>query len=109
VQRDGLPDGLHLIFRNAVDGKESSAAPSYPDPRGEPDLRREIAAYLATARGIECSPSQIVVTGGFGSGLGLALRVLGLEGRKVWMEDPDRAAAKRAMDAMMTMRRIGIC
>jgi GntR family transcriptional regulator/MocR family aminotransferase len=56
----------------------------YPDPRGEPDLRREIAAYLAIARGIECSPSQIVVTGGFGSGLGLALRVLGLEGRKVW-------------------------
>ncbi|HET6159932.1 MAG TPA: PLP-dependent aminotransferase family protein [Dongiaceae bacterium] len=67
---------------------ESGAAPLYPDPRGEPDLRREIAAYLAIARGIDCSPSQIIVTGGFSSGLGLALRVLGLEGRKAWMEDP---------------------
>ena len=44
--------------------------------------------YLAIARGIECSPSQIIITGGFSSGLGLALRVLGLEGRKAWVEDP---------------------
>jgi len=70
----------------------------YPDPRGEPDLRREIAAYLAIARGIECSPSQIVVTGGFCSGLGLALRVLSLEGRKVWMEDPGFPFTRRGLE-----------
>ena len=67
---------------------EMSAPAIYPDPRGEPDLRREIAAYLALARGIECAPSQIVVTAGFSGGLGLALRVLGLEQKKAWMEDP---------------------
>ena len=38
----------------------------------------------------------IIVTGGFGSGLGLALRVLGLEGRKVWMEDPGFPFTPRA-------------
>src|SRR5205085_12530217 len=56
------------------------------------------AAYLAIARGIECSPSQIVVTGGFGSGLGLALRVLGLEGRKVWMENPGFPFTRRGLE-----------
>lgn len=86
--RETFPATLFARIRSRAVRAESSAAPLYPDPRGEPDLRREIAAYLAIAGGIECSPSQIVVTGGFGSGLGLALRVLGLEGRKVWMEDP---------------------
>jgi GntR family transcriptional regulator / MocR family aminotransferase len=67
---------------------EMSAPALYPDPRGELELRREIAAYLALARGIECTPSQIIITGGFSSGLGLSLRVLGLEQKKVWVEDP---------------------
>jgi GntR family transcriptional regulator/MocR family aminotransferase len=67
---------------------ESAASQIYPDPRGELELRREIAGYLAIARGIECSPSQVIVTGGFASGLGLALRALGLEGQKAWMEEP---------------------
>lgn len=67
---------------------EMSAPALYPDPRGELELRREIAAYLALARGIECTPSQVIVTGGFSSGLGLTLRVLDLERKKVWVEEP---------------------
>lgn len=68
---------------------ETSAPAIYPDPRGELDLRREIAAYVALARGIECAPSQIIVTSGFTGGLGLALRVLCLgPKKKVWMENP---------------------
>ncbi|UFS92860.1 PLP-dependent aminotransferase family protein [Bradyrhizobium daqingense] len=67
---------------------EASTPAIYPDPRGELALRREIAAYLALARGIECAPSQIMITAGFSGGLGLALRVLGLEQKKAWMENP---------------------
>ena len=67
---------------------EMSAPPLYPDPRGELELRREIAAYLALSRRIECTPSQIIITSGFSGGLGLALRVLGLEQKKVWTENP---------------------
>src|SRR5260221_8586170 len=96
--QETFPAKLFARIRSRAVRAESSAAPSYPDPRGEPDLRREIAAYLAIARGIECSPSQIVVTGGFGSGLGLALRVLGLEGRKVWMEDPGFPFTRRGLE-----------
>ncbi|PZM15766.1 PLP-dependent aminotransferase family protein [Rhizobium tubonense] len=67
---------------------EASAPPLYPDPRGEPELRREIAGYLAVARGIHCAPSQIIITGGFSAGLGLTLSVLGLGGHNAWVENP---------------------
>jgi GntR family transcriptional regulator / MocR family aminotransferase len=77
---------------------EASAPAIYPDPRGELELRRAIAAYLAIARGVECSPSQIIVTGGYSSGLGIALRVLGLEGRKSWMEDPGFPFTRRGLE-----------
>ena len=83
-----LPATLLARMRAQAVRVEMSAPAIYPDPRGEPDLRREIAAYLALARGIACAPSQIIITGGFSGGLGLALRTLGLEQKKVWMEDP---------------------
>lgn len=85
------------IRANAVRA-EASAAPMYPDPRGELDLRREIAGYLAIARGIDCSPSQIIVTGGYGAGLGLALRVLGLEGEKAWIEEPGFPFTRKGLE-----------
>src|SRR5258705_2538644 len=78
--RETFPAKLFARIRSRAVRAESSAAPLYPDPRGEPDLRREIAAYLAIARGIECSPSQIVVTGGFGNGLRVGLSWLGPSG-----------------------------
>src|ERR1700726_3988949 len=77
---------------------EARSAPIYPDPRGELELRREIAAHLAIARGIECSPSQVIITAGYSSGLGLALRVLGLEGQKAWMENPGFPFTRRGLE-----------
>ena len=85
------------IRANAVRA-EASAAQIYPDPRGELALRREIAGYLSIARGIECSPSQIIVTGGYGAGLGLALRVLGLEGEQAWMEEPGFPFTRKGLE-----------
>jgi GntR family transcriptional regulator/MocR family aminotransferase len=83
-----FPATLLARMRAQAVRAEVSAPAIYPDPRGELDLRREIAAYLALARGIACAPSQIIITGGFSGGLGLALRVLGLEQKKAWVEDP---------------------
>lgn len=85
---DTFPATLLARIRGHAVRAESAAAQIYPDPRGELELRREIAGYLAIARGIECSASQVIVTGGYASGLGLALRALGLEGEKAWMEEP---------------------
>ncbi|WP_407189604.1 PLP-dependent aminotransferase family protein [Bradyrhizobium centrosematis] len=87
--RETFPATLLARMRARAVRAEASRPAIYPDPRGELDLRREIAAYLALARGIECTPSQIIITSGFSGGLGLALQVLGLEPRrKVWMEEP---------------------
>lgn len=96
--QETLPAKLFARIRSSAVRAESSAPPMYPDPRGELELRREIAAYLAIARGFECSPSQIIITGGFSSGLGLATRVLALEGRKVWMEDPGFPLTRRGLE-----------
>src|SRR6516225_11703876 len=65
-----FPATLLARIRSHAVRAEARAAPIYPNPRGELELRREIAAYLAVARGIECSPAQVIITGGYSSGLG---------------------------------------
>lgn len=70
---------------------------SYPDPRGEPELRTEIAAYLAIARGIRCEPSQIVVTAGFSAALGLVAAALQLHDTEVWIEEPGFPLTRTAL------------
>lgn len=95
---ESLPAKLFSRVRAHAARAELGAASLYPDPRGEAALRREIAAYLAIARGIQCSPSQILITGGFAGGLGLALRALGLEGRKVWSEEPGFPYTRRGLE-----------
>ena len=78
--------------------RQTAASPvTYPDPRGEPDLRKEIAAYLAIARGIRCTPSQVFITAGFSGALGLAVRGLELEGEQAWMEDPGFPLTRAAL------------
>lgn len=95
--QDAFPYKLwsRIVAREA---RYSAAAPvGYPDPRGAPELRREIAAYLAVARGLHCSPSQVLVTAGFAGALGLVTRGLGLEGRTAWFEEPGFPLTRRAL------------
>lgn len=96
-----LTDQIRTNIRNAIqDGRLASgtrlpswrdlaaravraevAAPNtYPDSRGEPALRAQIASYLTIARGFNCSPDQIVITGGYRAALNLAVRALAVEG-----------------------------
>lgn len=103
--QDAFPASLwsRILARSA---RAAAAAPvGYPDPRGHIELRREIAAYLALARGIQCEPAQILVTAGYAGALGLVLRALGLEERQAWLEDPcfilTRIALQQARVAIM--------
>jgi GntR family transcriptional regulator/MocR family aminotransferase len=78
--------------------RRAAAAPvAYPDPRGDPELRKEIAAYLGLARGVRCSPSQVHVTGGFSGALGLAIQALQLERMGAWIEDPGFPLTRTAL------------
>jgi GntR family transcriptional regulator/MocR family aminotransferase len=84
--RPGLPD-LSAFPRAAWLGaarRAISAAPSdafgYSDPRGRPELRAALAAYLARARGVRAPADQIVICSGFTQALSLLGRVLASRG-----------------------------
>jgi GntR family transcriptional regulator/MocR family aminotransferase len=95
---DCFPATLFARLRSRAARNEVEAPAAYPDPRGEHELRREIAAHLALARGIECQLSQVFITAGFSGALGVALRVIQAEGRKAWVENPGFLASRRAME-----------
>ena len=52
---------------------------------------------LGLARGIRCSPSQVLVTAGFSGALGLAIRGLQLERMGAWIEDPGFPLTRTAL------------
>jgi GntR family transcriptional regulator/MocR family aminotransferase len=93
-----FPATLLARLRAQAVRAEASAPPLYPDPRGELELRREIAGYLAVTRGIDCSPSQVLVTGGFSAALGLALTTLDLRGQTAWVENPGFPFARKGLE-----------
>ena len=95
---EGQPERLFARARSSnllKPGPFSSLG--HPDPSGEFELRREIAGYLSISRNIHCLPEQVFITSGYSSGLDLTLRVLGLDGRKVWMEEPGFYRTRKAL------------
>lgn len=68
------------------------------DPRGDAALRRALVAYLGVARGIQCTPDQVFVTGGFLGALGLVTRALLPPGARAWIENPGYVFARRALE-----------
>ncbi len=61
---------------------------SYGDPMGLRELREAIAEYLATARGVRCDASQIMIVSGSQQALQIATQVLLNRGDQVWIEEP---------------------
>src|ERR1700750_610464 len=95
---EGFPTTLLARLRMQAARAEIAGPAVYPDPRGEIELRREIAAHVALARGMECSPSRIFITAGFAGALGAVLNVLGVEGRQAWMENPGFFQSRKALE-----------
>jgi GntR family transcriptional regulator/MocR family aminotransferase len=80
--RPGSPDlsafpraGWLSAARKALSGAPSQAL-GYSDPRGRPELRTVLAAYLGRTRGVRVAPDRIVVCAGFTQGLALLCQVL---------------------------------
>ncbi|MCE3262000.1 MAG: PLP-dependent aminotransferase family protein [Pseudoduganella sp.] len=101
----GVPaqDAFPFKTWSRVMGRAARAAAAmpvaYPDPRGEQALRAEIAAYLCVARGLDCTPAQVLVCNGYAGALGLALRALELQGTQAWVEQPGYMATRAALAA----------
>lgn len=69
----------------------------YGDPLGERTLREALAQHLALARGVRCSPEQIVITEGAQQALTLCVALLSSQGDIGWVEEPGYRGAKAAM------------
>jgi GntR family transcriptional regulator/MocR family aminotransferase len=95
--QDAFPFKLWSRILTRETRRAAVAPVTYPDPRGDLELRKEIAAYLGLARGIRCSPSQVLITGGFSGALGLAIRGLQLERKEAWIEDPGFPLTRTAL------------
>jgi GntR family transcriptional regulator/MocR family aminotransferase len=79
------------------------AALDYGDPRGDGELRAELAAYLVRVRGADAHADDLVVTSGYTQGLWLACRALRRRGAtRVAVEDPSLD------DAWGTIRSAGL-
>ena len=73
---------------------------AYGDPRGSLALRREVAAFLASTRGIRCDPGCVLIVAGTQSGLRLCVETLLAPGDTVWMEDPGYYVARSTLKAI---------
>ncbi|MDA0182539.1 PLP-dependent aminotransferase family protein [Solirubrobacter phytolaccae] len=79
------------------------AALDYGDPRGDDELRGELAAYLVRVRGTVARPHDLVITSGYTQGLWLTCRALKQRGAtRVAVEDPSLD------DAWATIRSAGL-
>lgn len=67
---------------------------AYGEIAGHGPLREAIAGYAAAARGVRCTPEQVIVTSGSQQALDLAARVLLDPGDRVWIEDPGYHGAR---------------
>lgn len=96
---EAMPNKLFARARSSNLFKtENSASQIYANPTGEFALKREIVEYLSIARDLHCNPEQVFITSGYTAGLGVALYVLGLKGKKVWMEDPGFPFTRKGLE-----------
>jgi GntR family transcriptional regulator/MocR family aminotransferase len=95
--QDAFPFKLWSRIVTRETRRVAAAPVTYPDPRGDPELRKEVAAYLGLARGLQCNPSQVLITGGFSGALGLAIRGLQLGRMGAWIEDPGFPLTRTAL------------
>lgn len=100
----GYPDVRQFPFRiwsrllNA-NLKEARDFTGYSMIGGHPRLKTAIADYLVAARGMKCTPEQIIVVSGTQAGLDLLARMLLDPGDHFWIEQPGYEGAYSALTA----------
>lgn len=70
---------------------------AYGDPAGLPALREWLADYLRSARGLACTPDQVLITGGAQQGITLAAMALLAPGDEAAIESPGYRSAAVAL------------
>lgn len=101
--RAGQPDVASFPYETwarlvAKHARSSLQAVSlYQNAQGYVPLREAIAAHIGIARGVHCSPEQIILTAGAQGAFDLVARVLLDPGDLAWVEDPGYEGARGAL------------
>ncbi len=95
---DAFPSKVWERMRVRAVRSDAQSYTTYADPRGEAELRKQIANHLAVSRQIQCHPDQIIVTSGYRQGLTLTLMALQARGQKAWLEEPGYPLGRRALE-----------
>lgn len=80
--------------------RDGAALFGYTDARGYPPLREAIARYAMTARGVRCTPDEVLVVNGAQHGIDLLTRVLLDPGDAAWVEHPGWWPVRAAVRAV---------
>jgi GntR family transcriptional regulator / MocR family aminotransferase len=104
--RHGRPDVIHF----PIDEWRRAAARQlrqidrddlwYGPPAGLPSLRAALAEYLGRARGVRCTPEQVIVTTGTQQAIDLISRLLVEADDVVVVEDPCYPGARRVFEVL---------
>jgi GntR family transcriptional regulator/MocR family aminotransferase len=73
---------------------------AYGASNGLPELRAAIAAQVAAARGVRCSPDQVIVVTSTQQALELAASLIAEPGETAWVEDPGYIPARLGLGAV---------
>jgi GntR family transcriptional regulator/MocR family aminotransferase len=93
---DEFPIEIWERLRAEVLAKKGAHLLQYASSRGDPDLRKAIAAYSCDYRGARCHPDQIIITAGTQQAMMIAATALVNRGEVAWIEDPGFYQARRA-------------
>lgn len=86
------------LAHDILTSTEARAADTYTDPLGEHALRTEIAWRLSVARGITCSPEQVIIQGGTQPSIDNLLALFDHTCDSVAMENPGYDAVRAVFE-----------
>ncbi len=92
---DEFPIEVWERLRGQVLARKGAHLLEYASSRGDPDLRKVIAAYLCDYRGARCHPDQIIITAGTQQAMMISAMALVNRGEVAWIEDPGFYQARR--------------
>ena len=91
---DQFPHELWGRLLGRVWRKSKHAITHYNHPDGYNPLKKLLADYVLSTRGVHCTEKQIIIVNGTQQAINLAARVLLKQGDKVWLDDPGYDSAK---------------
>ncbi len=94
-----FPIRTWLRLLNETSGRLTGEILADSSSAGYEPLRRAIAQYLATSRGMKCDYGQVIITTGSQQSLDLVCRLLLDPGDLVWLEEPGYVGARAVIAA----------